>query len=857
MPLVYTFGNHQHWVDLQWLWGYHVLPGAVRDMYKFCRGTGAKGCVNFDGIGYEKMASECPEELADLKQAVQEGWMEPVGCSYGQPYGLFHGGESNVRQRVYGVRTAMRVLGYRPKTFWEEEFDFFPQLPQMLRGVGLDGAALYFQWTWHTPEVPFEAAPVVWWEGHDGSRILTATRNRLNLHQWPEDFQILLDELAEYGPEEVLRRGATPGNADGGDDKALSASKMSRDVPPLILQWLELMPSQDWMCRSELMIPKMKQLLDDERFEVQFATLGQYLERQRESGTGDVPVRKYSLDQVWHGMTLGKNGDFMRKESERTERTLLEAEALHAILGVFGRPYANWDVYPVWEFEEAWRELLSAQHHDNDECEGLCGHVGKASYRRAYSLARHQWFAAKQMLCARIQSAPCHEIHLNCLCWPSDRSRVKPSQAGILSSPVPPFGFRVESRDENRPAPQTETTAFVWDSSDSSLKSTQGHLVVRPLAAKATDELPVWVEAAAGRDGHNQDADPETGLIVKHLSSDGQSAEMTWRAEPSHRGNIGWTTHMDRPKGGLNAAQKMRFEFGADIRVWADHPYGVSEVVTGQCGRKKYPTGDWMTSPQWFESVESAFTSTSFVKVRAGSEQWLITHAGCRQWFLSERAIECVINAYDPWDEDYFADEVATGWHVRRCEGHTFSDCYRESRGWHGTFTAASYPDKRAKVGDIALSDFSFLRVQPTNVLVTALFRETEDYSGRDLESYAGRGMGYPYVLRLVEYDGLDTDVDLNIVGPIAKAFKTNLLGEIEEELSPGRGDDRLLTTEPENLKPFGIEAARLRFKMRPHEIATLYLDIVPGRKRFRDLDAKREVWATVHRTEAPSSQSS
>jgi alpha-mannosidase len=35
---------------------------------------------------------------------------------------------------------------------------------------------------------------------------------------------------------------------------------------------------------------------------------------------------------------------------------------------------------------------------------------------------------------------------------------------------------------------------------------------------------------------------------------------------------------------------------------------------------------------------------------------------------------------------------------------------------------------------------------------------------------------------------------------------------------------------------------------MRPHEIATVMADIVPGRKAFRDLDAKREVWATVHR---------
>ena len=35
---------------------------------------------------------------------LQRGQIEVVGASYGQPYGLFHGGESNVRQRVYGVR---------------------------------------------------------------------------------------------------------------------------------------------------------------------------------------------------------------------------------------------------------------------------------------------------------------------------------------------------------------------------------------------------------------------------------------------------------------------------------------------------------------------------------------------------------------------------------------------------------------------------------------------------------------------------------------------------------------------------------------------------------------------------------
>jgi len=44
------------------------------------------------------------------------------------------------------------------------------------------------------------------------------------------------------------------------------------------------------------------------------------------------------------------------------------------------------------------------------------------------------------------------------------------------------------------------------------------------------------------------------------------------------------------------------------------------------------------------------------------------------------------------------------------------------------------------------------------------------------------------------------------------------------------------------------LEWSQVKFRMRPREIATVYADMVMGRKEYRDLDAKREVWATVHR---------
>ena len=55
----------------------------------------------------------------------------------------------------------------------------------------------------------------------------------------------------------------------------------------------------------------------------------------------------------------------------------------------------------------------------------------------------------------------------------------------------------------------------------------------------------------------------------------------------------------------------------------------------------------------------------------------------------------------------------------------------------------------------------------------------------------------------------------------------------------------------PIQFKGRPLEWSAVRFRMRPREVATIYLDMVMGRKQWRDLDAKREVWATVHKEKA------
>jgi hypothetical protein len=122
--------------------------------------------------------------------------------------------------------------------------------------------------------------------------------------------------------------------------------------------------------------------------------------------------------------------------------------------------------------------------------------------------------------------------------------------------------------------------------------------------------------------------------------------------------------------------------------------------------------------------------------------------------------------------------------------------------------------------------------------VVTAFYREQE-VSGAHLPDYAGQGLGYPYVARLVEFNGQAATARLRVPGPLAAAFKTDLLG---------RRQARLPVTPAAPPLPGTGEWSEVEVALRPFEIATLYLDPELGRKRTRDLDRYRHVWATVHR---------
>lgn len=901
-PLYYTFGNHMHWVDMQWLWGYEVLPGCVADMLHLCRETGAKGCVNFDGIGYEKMAAECPEALADLREAVAAGTVEPVGCSYGQPYGLFQPGESNVRQFTYGVRSVRRLLGVRPRTFWEEEFYFFPQLPQVLASCGFTGANLFFQWTWHTPEIPKESASLVLWEGADGTRVPALPRNALNVHQWPEDF----DGLLEQGLINEL-------------------------ASPAIVQWLELMPSQDWMCRSEVLLPRLKELFSDDRFELRARTCVEMIAelseaaRRREGGTGGeaLPVRKYRMDEVWHGMLLGKNADRHPRTSRFAEAEILAAESMAAVAGLFGRPYASWDVYPAWEIDEAWRELLSAQHHDNHECEGLCGFVGYHSMLRARALAGE----VAERTRAHLEQRAGSPVLSNALGWSRTVEALVPvgeegEYRGALVA-LAPFGFATEGAVVGE-ASETFITerGEVWTLRREGLEveiDVERGLVVqirsrshpdgalhgdRPLldlrqlvqgkrwqrpAVAAVDVSDTSIRLHFEPDVLREDETPRPGLeaearafwIEIGISADGRGVDVAFSGIDS----------LTRPDPGFGGALRMAIGPAREVaEIRADSAYAVE--ACGGSGRvsRKYPRGDWMTSPQWFEHVEGSIVAQSFIDLLDESGGGLlVAHNGCQQWFGADGGVDVILNAYCPWDEARY-DPGAFNVPVIRLIPHGgLSDAERvrlarefaESDGGQRPAilerAVGALPVGGGDRAEAAPAPVSFGGLEVTGapgVLAHAFYRDSAK-AGEHLPDWAGHRMAressgactHPYVIRLVEWNGEPAEVVLKLPGEVASAAKTNLMGECgawDAGNAPGHAPGHLrdtgwLSVEP-TTPPDWARGAKfrgreipwiaVRFAVRPREIATVMADLVMGRKEFRDLDARREVWATVHRVE-------
>ena len=326
-----TLCNHWSYTGIGWQLGIESdVLSATDAMGMADRPPGVKTCLELDARAYELMAERFPEVAERLKQYLAAGKVELIGGAYAQPMGTTIGGESNIRQVVYGRETIRQALDYEVATFLEEEEFTHPQLPQILVGAGYKYASLAQCDTWGRAGIPVIELNVLWWKGKDGTSIRSTPKN--SLFGWAPDVKVL-----EGSP---------------------AFAKLKALGKPLIFTWAEF----GWESPetpSYLSAPEgYKQLA--EKSPVEFVTLKEYMDRY-----GAEPKETVYLDMdSWHkSLTWGIGGDQIRILDRKVEALLLAAERFDAVASSFGlSPKPGL-------LKQAWKDLLIAQSHDVGLCE--------------------------------------------------------------------------------------------------------------------------------------------------------------------------------------------------------------------------------------------------------------------------------------------------------------------------------------------------------------------------------------------------------------------------------------------------------------------------------------------------------
>ena len=169
-----TAVGHAH-LDTAWLWPIaithkkmaHTTANQLRLMERYPEYV----FVHSQASQYEWLEQEHPALLEEIKEAIKRGQWEPVGSMWVEADCNLSGGESLVRQFLYGRRYFREKLGYETKDMWlPDVFGYSAALPQILAKFGIE-FFLTQKISWNqTNRFPHNT---FWWQGIDGTKVWT------------------------------------------------------------------------------------------------------------------------------------------------------------------------------------------------------------------------------------------------------------------------------------------------------------------------------------------------------------------------------------------------------------------------------------------------------------------------------------------------------------------------------------------------------------------------------------------------------------------------------------------------------------------------------------------------------------
>lgn len=306
---------------------------------------------------YEWVENNDPEMFREIQQRVAEGRWQIVGGWWIQPDCNIPGGESFVRQALYGQRYFEEKFGTTARVGYNvDSFGHHGMLPQILRKSGLD----YYVFMRPAPHEKDLPGPLFWWESDDGSRVLT--------------FRIPFEYCSPGGDlEKFVRRCA-------GELKE---------------------PLDELMCfygvgnhgggPTKENIESIRRLNGNPEFpKLLFSTPDRFFERMSKSGLS-FPVVHDDLQHHAVGCYSAHSG--VKRWNRRAENMLIAAEKFSAIASrLTGQPYLE-------DFNRTWKAVLFNQFHDI-----LAGTSLEAAYADARDLYGEAMSIAGRALNNAVQS---------------------------------------------------------------------------------------------------------------------------------------------------------------------------------------------------------------------------------------------------------------------------------------------------------------------------------------------------------------------------------------------------------------------------------------------------------------------
>ena len=254
-------------IDMAWLWPWTETVEVVRNTFQsvldLMREYPDFKFTMSSARTYEWMQEKYPDMFEQIKQRVKEGRWEVIGGMWVEPDLNMPDGESLVHQILVGKRYFQKNFGADIKIGWNpDSFGYNWQLPQIYKKSGID----YFvtsKLLWATDYTKFPYR-LFWWEAPDGSRLLTyfphEYANQFDAEQITKDLSLYAPSI--YGskfndsPQMLYLYGI--GDHGGGPTRTMLDQANRLREPSTVFPKIDFSTAKDFFADLNQELPNLK-----------------------------------------------------------------------------------------------------------------------------------------------------------------------------------------------------------------------------------------------------------------------------------------------------------------------------------------------------------------------------------------------------------------------------------------------------------------------------------------------------------------------------------------------------------------------------------------------------------------------